>query len=233
MDKHFLAVLFFCLAVLGAPPCRAEGFGGMLERAEAHMRSGEHDKALELLREMQTDYPDSHLVQYAMATALYQRGQREESLKAVDEAAASYAEAAAVYDKIRGKNNPGLNAEAAFGAVNARARAALAIPPQEKRNEAVAALRAAVSGYEAFLGEHPGHTGARANLDHVQLRLKEILSQPAPENEQQQEQQQPPEEQKPVVIFQNANTEIPKATTQAEGNTLKLVMPDGKGGQSQ
>ncbi len=213
---------FIVVCASAAKPSYAES----LATAQGHLDSGEYDKALEILHELQVDHPDSGMVAYGIGKALYSRAQHQETLGAKDEATASYAESESAFSKISAANEGQLAAESAFGRLNAAARKALLIPAEQKYEEAVSALRGAVAGYDQFLREHPEHPGARHNLDHVRLKLKELLQSPQQQQKQQDDKKPPPDDKKqPLVYFLSAGTEIPKAQAKAEGNQLQLVVP--------
>jgi hypothetical protein len=201
-----------------------------LTMAQGHMDSGEFDKALEILHELQTDHPDSEMVGYGIAKALYGRARHQETLGVKEDASGSYSEAEAAFSRLATGTDAKIGREAAFGRLNAAARKALLVPPEENYEEAVKAIRGAVAGYEQYLREHPGHAGALQNLDHVRLKLKELLQNPQEQQKQEDDKKKPPEDKKqPLVYFLSAGTEIPKAQAKAEGNQLQLVVPDSEG----
>ena len=217
-----------CVAAGAAEP----GFRETLSQAQGHIDAGEYDRALEVLHKLQVDHPDAPLVGYGLGQALYAKGQHQETLGAVDEAASSFAEAQAAFNRVVADRESAVALEAAFAALNAGARRALVIPADQKYGEAVSSLRGAVAGYTQFLREHPGHAGAQKNLDHCQIKLKELLQNPKQGDQKQDEKKddQKDDQKQPVVYFMNAGTEIPKARAKADGNQLELVLPDAGGG---
>jgi tetratricopeptide (TPR) repeat protein len=228
MRKTLLFFVIFPIILTGHASAARMSFSEAVTAAQERLNSGEFDKALEILHELQVDHPDSGIVAYGIGKALYSRAQHQETLGAKDEAAASYGEAETVFSKISGEKDAKIAVESAFGRINAAARKALLVPADQKYEEAVTALRGAIVGYEQFLREHPGHAGAQKNLDHVRLKLKELQQNPQ-QPKKEDDKQKPPEDNKkqPMVYFLSAGTEIPKAQAKAEGNQLELVVPGG------
>jgi tetratricopeptide (TPR) repeat protein len=222
-----LILVMTLVSVSSLAAASGPSFAELLTIAQGHLDSGEYDKALEILHELQVDHPDSGIVAYGIGKALYSRGQHQETLGAKEEAAASYGEAESAFSRLSDANDAKTAVESAFGRLNAAARKAMLIPPDQKYDEAVSALRASVAGYEQFLREHPDHDGARRNADNIRLKLKQLLQNPQQQQKEKDEKKQPPEDKKqPVVYFLSAGTEIPKAQAKAEGNQLQLVVPD-------
>ena len=208
------------------------GFGAGIEKtvheANGLLEKGDADAALSLLKESQVDYPDAAELRFAIACAQYVRGEKLLESGAAEEAKNAFGEARSLFDTLSGNDNPQVSREAVFNGANTIAREALAVAESGDLAAAVTALRGAVSAYEAGLTRHPDHTGMRQNLDHVQLKLKELLQQSQQEQEQQQQEQQRPPEQPPQVIslFGQASTELPGAQARVEENTAYLVPPE-------
>ena len=225
MRKTILRAAVIAALLSGQATAARPSFSQSLANAQDRLKTGDFDKALDILHELQVDHPDSALVSYGIGKALYSRGEHQEKLGAKDEAAGSYGEAEAAFSRGAGTKDAKLALESTFARINATARAALLIPA-EKYDDAVKALRGAVAGYEQFLREHPGHDGAQKNLDHIRLKLKELLQNPQQQQKKDDDKKKPPEDKKqPMVYFLSAGTEIPKAQAKAEGNQLELVVP--------
>jgi hypothetical protein len=226
MRKHLLMSVILTALLSSYAAAGRLSFSESLANAQDHLKSGDSDKALEILRELQVDHPDSAIVAYGIGKALYSRAERQEKLGAKDEATGSFNEAETAFSRVSGMKEPRIALESVFAGINAAARSALLIPPDQKYEDAVKALRGAIAGYEQFLREHPGHDGAQKNLDHVRLKLKELLQNPQQQQKKDDDQKKPPDDKKqPMVYFLNAGTEIPKAQAKAEGNQLELVVP--------
>ncbi len=228
MRKTLLVLLVLQALLVGYADAAKSSFSESLATAQGHLNSGEFDKALDILHELQTDHPDSGIVAYGIGKALYSRAQHQETLGAKDEAAGAYAESETAFSKVAAGNDPKIAVESAFGRLNAAARKALLIPQDQKYEEAVTALRGAVAGYEQFLREHPGHVGAAKNLDNIRLKLKELLQKPQQPKKDDDKKKPPEDKKQPMVYFLSAGTEIPKAQAKAEGNQLQLVVPGGQ-----
>ena len=219
-----ICALLAALAVSAA--AHAAGVGAVLENARELTVSGQPDQAVEALREAQVDHPDAVELKYALGEALYAAGTARAE---ADPAAARemYAEAERMFGAAESAADPAWKPRAAFARAAALARAALAHPAEkEQHQEAVAALRGAIAAFDKFLEEHPEHPGAQTNLDHLRLRLKELLQKPPEKQDGQQ--QQPPEnqDQQPRSYFLNVGTQWPGARVESEGNAARLVVPE-------
>ncbi|MBW7865642.1 MAG: hypothetical protein H3C30_14675 [Candidatus Hydrogenedentes bacterium] len=207
----------------------ALGLNAAMKKAQAHVDSGEPDKAAEILRELQVDHPDSPMVAYALGSALYASAKRLAALETPDTAIEAYAEAERHFARAAQDTQPDRKREAEFARITAKTGAALLISPEERYEDALRALRETVAAHEQFLREHPGHAGAENNLDLLRLKLKELL-QHSPEQQEQEKQDQPPDDNKqPMDFFLNVGTDLPGATVESEGNTARLVVPEGGG----
>jgi tetratricopeptide (TPR) repeat protein len=228
MRKHLLPVVMLAVMLCGSAVARVS-FSESLANARDHLKSGDFDKAIEIFHELQVDHPDSAVVAYGIGKALYARAEHQEQLGAKDEASAAYKEAETAFARVPGAKDSKIALESGFARLNAAARSALLIPPDQKYDDAVKALRGAVAAYEQFLREHPAHEGAQKNLDHVRLELKKLLQNPQQQQNKQDDKKQPPDDKKqPMIYFQGASTDIPNARPVAKDNQLELVMP-GKG----
>ena len=220
-------LFYFMLFAALLPGMASAGLKDRLTAVQEYLDAGKGDKAVELLRELQTDYPDSPLVAYSMGMAQYKRAAQQLDLGAADEAAAAYGEARSAFESAVAKaKEPALAREAAFALSNAIARRAMAIPAQEKRAEAIGAFKEAVNSYESLLEKYPDMASARKNLDNVQYQLKQLLQQPESKSPEDKKEQPPQEPKQATVYFIESGTELPNATTKNEGNQLELVMPD-------
>ena len=207
------------------------GFGAGIEKtvheANGLLEKGDADAALSLLKESQVDYPDAAELRFAIACAQYVRGEKFLQSGAAEEAKNAFGEARSLFNTLSGNDDPQISREAVFNGANTVAREALAVAESGDQAAAVTALRSAASAYEAGLARYPDHTGMRQNLDHVQLKLKELLQQSQQEEDQQEKQQQPPEQPPQVIsLFGQASTELPGAQARVEENTAYLVPPE-------
>jgi tetratricopeptide (TPR) repeat protein len=229
MDKRFplTASLFLAVVLLSTAAAHAASVGAVLEKARELTASGQPDQAVEALREAQVDHPDAAELNYALGEALYAGATARAE---ADPAAARemYAEAERMFGAAEAAAPPEWKPRAAFARAAATARAALAHPTEkDQHQEAVAALRGAIAAFDRFREAHPDHPGAQTNLDHLRLRLKELLQNP-PEKQEGEEQQPPPEnqEQPPRAYFLNVGTQWPGARVESEGNAARLVVPE-------
>ncbi|MCK5863252.1 MAG: hypothetical protein KAH38_12260, partial [Candidatus Hydrogenedentes bacterium] len=142
----------------------------------------------------------------------------------VEEAETAYQEALTSFDALLHDENTAVARESAFNRANCLLRKASMIDSTQNYGEAVAALRLAVEAYETGAEKYPDHEGIRSNLVHTRFQLKQLLQNPA-EQEEQPEQQPPPTL---VSIFNNVKTEVPGANAAYEDNTAILTMPGNK-----
>lgn len=226
----FIAAL--CFILLAAGSGYAAGLEQTVRNAGGLLKKGDADAALDLLREAQVDHPEAAELRFGVACALFVKGETLAESGATEEAKAAFGEAHSLFNGLTNDSNPRIAREAVFNAANTTAREALALGGGPDRNAAIAALRNAVREYETGLARFPDHDGLRQNLDHVQLKLKELL-QSSQEQQEQQEEQQPPEDQPKLISrFGQAMTDLPGATAQVDGNTAILVPPTTQEGES-
>lgn len=227
MPDRLVVILMLSLAALIALPGYGAGIEETVRAAGGLLEKGDAEAALTLLKEAQVDYPDAAALRFGIACAQYVKGERLSESGTPEEAKAAFDEARSLFSALAGDPDPRIAREAVFNGANTVAREALAAAGAGDHAAAVAALRSAVSAYEAGLARYPDHAGMRQNLDHVQLKLKELLQNPPQQEEQKdQQEQQPPEKQPEIVsLFGGASTELPGAQARVEENTAYLVPP--------
>lgn len=216
------------ITVLVAGLARADAFHQQLRDANALLNQGLFDEAVSALEELKVDYPDRPVLDYALGSAHYQRGEGLSAAGKAADASEAFSNAAKRFAVISANEDEKLAVAAAFARANALTEQAKMIPAQEQFQEAVAAFRAAEQAYAELVKRAPDYLPAQKNLDHVRLLLKQLLQQPQNQEQQQEEQQenqeQPPPQPQPVAIsiVRGATTELPGATTQVDGNTVTL-----------
>ena len=205
----------------------ALAFERALREAGPLLERGEADAALGVLKEAQIDDPNAPELRFGIACAQYVKGEGLLNSGAPEEAAAAFQEARALFSSLAREDREEIAREATFNGANVLARQALARADGDDYPAAVAALREAVTAFEAGLERFPEHPGIRQNLDHLRYRLKELLQNPPPKQEQP-EQEPPPPDQQPDIMsrFGHVTTELPGAQTRLEENTAVLVPPE-------
>ena len=198
--------------------------------AQQLMEQGAPQEALDALKELQVDYPESPEVRFGIGCAWFLLGEAAVASGNLEEAQKAYQESRTAFDALLHDPNAGIAREAAYNRANCTLRVAAAIDATQQYGEAVAAWRLAVEAFENGLEQYPEHEGMAANLAYARYQLKQLLQNPPPEQEQQDQQQdQPP----PAVmsLFNKVGTGIPGAKARSEENTAVLELPDKKGGQ--
>ena len=224
----FLILFFSCLitgTVAYAAPVDT------IRDAQHLMEQGAAQEALDTLKELQVDYPESPEVRFGIGCAWFMLAEAATTAGNVEEAKKAYQESRTAFDALIHNENTGIAREAMYNRANCTLREAATIDTAQQYADAVAALRRAVEAYESGLEQYPEHEGMHANLEHARFQLKQLLQNPPPEQEQQD--QQPPEEEPPAVmsLFGQVNTSIPGAEAKSEDNTAILVLPEKTGGQ--
>ena len=162
----------------------AETFGVRFEDGYAELRSGDPDAALAAFQELLTDTPNSELVQYSIAAALYEKGLKDLGEATSEEALESLYKARDGFDSLRNSRDPFLRENAPFNAANSTAQVARHMDPKEQYNERVQALQDAIQSYETILRMQPKHDGAKTNLNHARYLLKTMMQEAPPEQDQ-------------------------------------------------
>ena len=196
-----------------------------IRAAQQQMEQGAAAEALETLQELLVDHPQSPEVRFSIGCAWFMLGDQQKDAGDVEAAQQAYSEARAVFDALLTHENAAIAREAAFNRANCLAREADMIEQTGDYGETVEALRRAAKAYETGLNEYPVHEQMRANHDHVRFRLKQLLQNPPPEEEQdeqdKQEQEQP--DTPPLMsYFGFTETDIPGAQAVSEDNIAIL-----------
>ncbi len=225
--------LGLCVAALFVPlrPAHAASFAERMRQAEAQLRAGNGARALEMQRQLLVDYPDAEAVQLGLACAQYaiaerqlRAGDKENAAKAIDRARQGFA---ALADSAV----PAAKKAATYNLANSRAQLALLDAPapgvsasRETYVASVNSLREVVAAFEGFLEEYPHHARAQQSLDHVRLRLKELVRN-MPENQPQDEPED--EQDRQTSRFTDARSTMPGMSTPIgpKGEVVRLVWP--------
>lgn len=190
------------------PVAQAEYFDKRFEPGYELLEQGKFDQALETFEQLKTDYPDSELIDYSIATVFYKKAiasqdkeaemprepQQEmnfgmaelrkldpKSQKVKDE----FSKAKQHFELIGSTENDFLREHAPLNAANCSTQIAKLYNPQLQYKERVDALTRALNEYDAYLGLFPDQEVAQRNRDHVSYLLKELLRNPPEEEEQQ------------------------------------------------
>lgn len=180
MPKVFLALSILTIAALTA---RAETFDSRFEEGFSMLRAGNPEGALESFQKLLTEEPNSELVQYSIAAALYEKGLKNLAGEVSEEAMESLYQARDGFDKLRNSRDTFLRRNAPFNAANSTAQVAKHLDPGSQYNERVQALQDAIQAYEVVVRQHPDHDGARVNLNHSRYLLKSMMQNAPPEQE--------------------------------------------------
>ncbi|MCC6488961.1 MAG: tetratricopeptide repeat protein [Candidatus Hydrogenedentes bacterium] len=196
MRSAALLILFVLLGTVAD----ADSFRERLNAANALLRAGNVEEAVNAYRELQIEEPESPELYYNLGCARFQqelkeRPQTQDAAQA--EPIQPFAEARASFEKAMTLGSGAVRRNAAFNRANCLAQAAKNIPQEQGQEQLLAAYRDSISAYEEVLRQFPDHEDARQNLDHMRYLLKKMLQKPPPPQEQQQGggENQPQEEQ--------------------------------------
>ncbi|MCC6698378.1 MAG: tetratricopeptide repeat protein [Candidatus Hydrogenedentes bacterium] len=182
------AVLLILLVISGAV-ANADSFRERLNAANALLRAGKIEEAVDAYRELQIEEPESPELYYNLGCARFQQ-ELKEGPQPPDTAQAEpvqpFAEARASFDKAMTLGSGAVRRNAAFNRANCLAQTAKNMSQEEEQEQLVAAFQESIAAYEEVLRQFPDHQDARQNLDHMRYLLKKMLQKPPP----------PPEEQK-------------------------------------
>ncbi len=226
MRKSIVTIMPFFLVLLMGFSSQGASFERELREARQLLDKGDAEAAIGLLKEAQVDNPNASELLFGIACALYLKAEKLLESGNIEESQAVFTEAQSQFSALAQDPNEKLAREAVFNHANTLARQALGVAGAGDFSAAVGSLRAAIEAYEAGLARFPDHTGMQQNLDHIQLKLKEMLQNPPPEQEQPKE--QPPSDTPPAEIsrFGQAATDLPGAQTRVEENMAVLVPPE-------
>ena len=221
---YILFLLLGCTCMTYAAPVDA------IRNAQRLMEQGAAQEALDALKELQVDYPESPELRFGIGCAWFMLAENHAAAGNREKAQKAYQESRTAFDALIHEDNISLASAASYNRANCTLREAATIDADQQYADAVAALRRAVAAFEAGTEQYPDHEGMRANLEHARYQLKQLLQNPPPEEEQEEQQE---EESPPAVmsLFNQVNTGIPGATAKSEENTAILVLPDQKGDQ--
>jgi Ca-activated chloride channel family protein len=187
-----------------AAAARAETFGDRINHANATLRSGNADGALNAYRELQVERPESDTLYYNIGCAQYQNAEKQADQGTAPGDKDPFDEARASFQKSLVSENPLLRENGEFNAANCVAQTAKLAAKSDDRTKTIQAFKDSIQAYEDFLHGHPGHDGARTNLDHMRYLLKKMLQNPPKEqqggddqkNQENQKQNQDPSQDK-------------------------------------
>ncbi len=186
MHKRSLVCLFLAAACTAAADPPREG----VAEANALMRAGQSDAALQAYRGMQVDDPESALLYYNIGCAELETASAstgpEDSAAAIE----SLNAAKASFDKASMAEDPAIRRDARYNRVNCDSLLAKQLSATDDFEAAKGAFEEAIYGYEDFLDQYPGHEGAEKNLNHMRYLLKKMLQEPPPEQQEEQQQDQ-------------------------------------------
>jgi hypothetical protein len=150
--------------------------------------AGAVDEAMTTFRDVQTDDPESDLVQYSIARAQYEQALRDAD--SPQDALEPLHAARAAFDNLTTSEDPFVRENALYNSANCSALIAKHSATEGNHEETVKGFEDSIRGYEEVLEKHPGRVEARGNLNHMRYLLKKMLQNPPPPEEQQEQQQQ-------------------------------------------
>ncbi|GMV94394.1 MAG: hypothetical protein AMXMBFR82_41720 [Candidatus Hydrogenedentota bacterium] len=219
--RNATAIVLLCAL---ASASHADSFREKLNAANALLRGGDVQAALDGYRDLRVDDPESPELLYNLGCARYQEALQDlqGALKSAEEN--PFAEAHATFEKAQALGGGALREDAAFNKANCLAQFARYLSPDDVgQDEIIDAYQQSIAAYEDVLRQYPDHAGARKNLDHMRYTLKKMLQNPPPppdenqgkgENEPQEEQKQEEQPPDPSTEQQPGEQEQPQQAQQ-------------------
>jgi hypothetical protein len=149
--------------------------------------AGAVDEAMTTFRDVQTDDPESDLVQYSIARAQYEQALRDGD--SPQDALEPLHAARAAFDTLTTSEDPFVRENALYNSANCSALIAKHSAAEGNHEETVKGFEDSIRGYEEVLEKHPNRVEARGNLNHMRYLLKKMLQNPPPPEEQQEQQE--------------------------------------------
>ncbi len=171
-----LMVLSLMLVIVAS--ARAELFGDRVNGANAALRSGDIDGALNAYKNIEIENPTSDALQYNIGCAQYESAKKQAEKGIGIGEKDPFDEAHTSFEKALGSEDPKIRENAEFNAANCLAQSAKLASTSGDSNKTIAAFKTAIQSYEEFLHSHPSHEGAQTNLDHMRYLLKQMLQNP-------------------------------------------------------
>ncbi|MCL4691741.1 MAG: hypothetical protein KJ060_04430 [Candidatus Hydrogenedentes bacterium] len=219
--RNATAIVLLCAL---ASASHADSFRERLNAANALLRGGDVQAALDGYRDLRVDDPESPELLYNMGCAKYEEALRNLQDGMEDASTNPFEEARASFEKAQALGAGDLREDAAFNKANCLAQFAKHMSPESVEQDAlIDAYQQSITAYEDLLRQYPDHTGARKNLDHMRYLLKKMLQNPPPppeenqgkgENEPQEEQKQEEQPPDPSAEQQPGEQEQPQQAQQ-------------------
>ncbi|GMW01315.1 MAG: hypothetical protein AMXMBFR84_24520 [Candidatus Hydrogenedentota bacterium] len=180
MRKLATVMVFLVASLALAQDSFEDGFN----RANALLRSGEADDALEAYRKLQIDQPELPSLYFGIGCAEFENALEKSRAQQGSSRDNVFSIAETAFEKAARTNDPALRRDAEFNLASASARKAIAAPEGASPDEMKARYKEGINAFERFLEKYPGHEGAEQSLDHLRYSMKRMLQQPPPEETQ-------------------------------------------------
>lgn len=218
--RSFILVAGLSVAIHAA---FAQSYSQRLRDANAHLQAGEPEEALTLYTDLKIDDPESDLIAHNMGLAKMRYADELRERGATGDAIQSLEEAAGHFEHAMDLGNEEVIESAEFAKANASFKSAEAHKDQSAFQNALEGYKQAISEYENVLRHDPTHAGARQNRNLAKLRLKELMRDTPPEQQQQEQEQSGEGQDDNKQDFQSQNEQ--EKGEQGEGDA-------GAGGES-
>lgn len=174
----------------------AQMFDARLADAFSRIESGDYDGAVQEFNELKVDHPQSELIDYGLASALYAKAAHDYETGNREMAEVGMNAARKRFQDLRQSPQPEVSRDAQFGEANS-----LAIVARDKAREYIEKFPVvrpedyktaeetagnAVRALEDYVARYPEDDRARTNLNHARYTLKSI-QQRQPDQQQQQQ----------------------------------------------
>jgi len=169
--KHFrpATVILVTMVAVGVPPAGAEPVHKKVREGNRLYADGNYLEAHDRYTDAQVDAPEMRELDFNVGDTLYKQRKYEAALDAYSRAAATI--------------QPAIEADAYYNIGNCKYMLG-------EQQGALQLMREAIDAYRHALSIDPDDVDAKFNIEYVQRRIKELLSQQQQQQQQQQDQQQ-------------------------------------------
>ena len=173
------------IVVLGlAWPAWGQSFLERLNEGYEALRLGDTETALAVFHDLETDEPDSPLVNYSIGSGLYAEALADGEGEDLEGATNRLIEARIRFEVLFYSDDAFVRENALYNAANCTALVAKHSVALGKHEDTLEAFEKSVTSYLEVLRRYPDHEGAQRNLEHMRFLLKSMLQNPPPEQQQ-------------------------------------------------
>ncbi len=168
----------------------ADSFADRMREANSLLGSGNFEGAMAIYQDLKIDDPESDRIAHNMGLAKMRYADSLLMQGAAADAVESLTEAHTYFNTAIEGSDESVQNSAEFAAANTRLKIADAYKAQSAYKNALETYELAISEYEDILRRDPDHAGAKQNRALAKLRMKELMRDTPPEQQEQEQQGQ-------------------------------------------